>query len=349
MRILPAVLCGLAAASAALGAEVAPGVVVDERGSAVFLTTPARSLEARDVATGALRWSSVEAVRPLAAAAGRVLVQADAPAGRLDLVILDAVSGRRLAAEPLPLPEGVSAPIDEVLGTRFDLRAAEPSGTQVRLEWRWEQRPVRGALLEDDDEDVRRAEGAVTVDLLALRFAATTARPLAEGPVALPPSIAGPAESGAFRQRPLRVGALFVAVQENRDGSLVLKRWSDTGIPLPDAPLPRGVTLQLGSADGGHVLVSAAAADGAPERGHAWTVISLGTGLPVAAFRAATAAAPFAVGAGRVLVVQQPRGYRAAAGWREDPRRLEVFDMASGTVAWTQPLHDPAYRGPVAP
>jgi hypothetical protein len=349
MRLLPAIFGGLLAATTTLqAAEIAPGVAVDDRGSTVFLTSPERRLEARDVATGALRWSSAEAVRPLAAAAGRVLAQADAPAGRLDLVLLDAASGRRIAAEALALPEGVTAPIDEVLGTRFDVRV-EQAGPEARIDWRWEQRPVRGALLEDDDADVRRAEGAVVVHLAAARFTAAPPRAVPQGPPPLPASLDAEAAAGSFRERPLRIGARLVATRENPDGSLQLKRWSDTGAPLPDMPLPAGVTLQMGSADGAHVLVSAPAGGRAPDRAHAWTVVSLATGLAVAAFRAPTGAAPFVVAAGRVLVVEPPLGYRAADGWREEPRRIEAFDTRADRVVWTQPMRNFAYRGPVAP
>lgn len=347
MRVLTAVLGGLLAATAAQAAEIAAGVVVDERGS-VFLISPGRRLEARDAATGALRWSSAEAVRPLAAAGGRLVAQADSPAGRLDLVLLDTVSGGRIFAESVTLPEGVTAPIDEVLGTRFDVRV-EQAGTQVRIDWRWEQRPVRGALLEDEEDAVRRAEGAVTVDMAAARFASAAPRAVPQGPTPLPASLAAQAAAGAFRERPLRIGAFFVATQPAGDGSLSLKRWTGTGAPLPDTPLPRGVTLQLGSADGAHALVSAAAASGALERAHSWTVVHLGTGLVVATLLGPTPAAPFAVAGGRVLVVEPARGLRAAAGWREEPRRIEAFDVGAGTVVWTQPVRDLAYRGPVAP
>jgi hypothetical protein len=348
MRVLPAILCTLTATGAVRAAEIAPGVAVDGRGSAVFLMSPARRVEARDVVTGALRWSSAEAVRPLAAAAGRLLAQADAPEGRLDLVILDALSGRRVASQSMTLPDAVSAPIDEVLGTRFELRVL-PSGPQVRLEWTWERRPVRGALLVDEEEDVLRAAGAVVVDLPAGRFTTAAARPPAEGPAPLPPSLAAEADAGAFRQRPQRVGARLVATQGTPDGRLLLKRWTEAGVPLPDAPLPSGVTLQRGSVDGRHVLVSQPVAGASADRAHAWTVLDLDTGFPVASLATSTAAAPFAVVGGRVLVVQEAMGHRAAAGWQEQPRRIEAFDAATGAPAWAQPVRDTAYHGPFAP
>jgi hypothetical protein len=348
MRMMAAVLCGLLAAAAAQATEVAPGVAVDEQGPAVFLTSPARRVEAREIASGVPRWSSAEAVRPLAAAAGRVLAQADGPAGRLDLVILEALSGRRVAAESMPLPEGVAAPLDEVLGTRFEVRV-ERSGTQVRLEWTFERRPVRGALLEDDDEGVVRARGAVVVDLRDARFAIAPARPPAEGPPPLPAPLAAQADAGAFRQRPQRMGGLFVGVQETSAGGLLLKRWHESGAPLPDSNLPPGVVLQMGSADGRHVLVSGLVSGAPADHAHAWTVLSLESGAPVASLLTSTAATPFAVAGGRVLVVHPPMGQRTAAGWQEEPRRVEAFDARTGVPAWKQPVRDPAYHGPFPP
>ena len=348
MRVLPAILIGLLAAGAVQAAEVASGVVAEDQGAAVFVTSKARRLEAREIPTGALRWSSAEAVRPLAAAAGRVLAQAGAPAGGLALVILDVLSGRRVGAQTLALPEGVSAPIDEVLGTKFDLRM-EQAGPQVRLDWTFEQRPVRGALLEDDDEEVRREAGAILVDLVAVRFTAAAPSPPAQGPAPLPAAVAAEADAGAFQQRPLRVGARLVAVQKTAGGGLILRRWTETGVSLPDTPLPSGVTLQAGSADGRHVLLSSPVPGASTDRAHAWTVVSLDSGLPVASFAAPTATAPFAVAAGRVLAVRPARGYRGAAGWIEEPRRLEAVDALTGALAWKQPIRDMAYSGPYAP
>lgn len=347
MRVRVAWIGLLAVTGTAGAGEIAPGVAVDQ-GPSVFLMSPARRVEARDILTGALRWSSAEAVRPLAAGAGRVLAQADAPSGRLDLVILAAASGGRLASLSAPLPDGVSAPIDEVLGTRFDIRV-ERTAALVRLDWTWEHRPVRGALLEDDDEQVRRAAGAVVVNLLAATVVTVAPRPPQTGPLVLPPAIAAEADAGAFRQRPVLIGSLLVGVQQASDGRLLLKRWTEAGAPLPDAPLPDDVTLQMGSQDGRHVLVSRPAPGAPIDRAHEWTVIAVESGLPAAAFATAAAAAPFAVVGGRVLVVLPPVGHATAAGWEDEPRRLEAFDLASAARAWMQPIRDTAYQGPFAP
>jgi hypothetical protein len=41
--------------------------------------------------------------------------------------------------------------------------------------------------------------------------------------------------------------------------------------------------------------------------------------------------------------------HRAPAGWREEPRRIEAFDGATGARAWVQPVRDTGYHGPFPP
>jgi hypothetical protein len=224
----------------------------------------------------------------------------------------------------------VSSPLDEALGARFDLRAAS-DGPRALLVWRFERRPVRGAHFEaehgQDGDDVLLAEGAVAVDVAEARATAA--------PVPAP-------EMG-----PLRVGAYRVAVVRTGD-RLSLDRRTVSGASLPPVALPDGAVLQLGSADGRHVLVSREL-PGAPLAGaHEWSVMALDTGSVVATLRTSAAAAPFAVAGGRVLLVLEAWGFRVGAEWREEPRRLEAFDPTGG-AAWTAALADPRYRGPVAP
>jgi hypothetical protein len=346
MRLLPAIVISLGAAATAPAAEIAPGAVVSGDGQAVFVRVARGGLEARAVGQGSPLWRVADDLRPLAVQGGRVLCQRAAGEGRLDLVFLDAASGRPLAATTFALPEGVSSPLDERLGTRFDLRATS-DGPRVLLVWRFERRPVRGMEMEEEEEDEERedggsrtAAGAVAVDLAQAR--ATSASLPEAAPAALP--AAAQARMAELRSPPLRVGAFVVAIGPGPS----LERWSAAGAPLAPVALPSGAVLQLGSADGRHVLVSREL-PGAPLAGaHEWTVITVETGAVAATLRTSVAAAAFEVAGGRVLLALEAWGYRAGAYWREEPRRLEAFDPAGG-AAWTAALADPAYRGPVAP
>ena len=343
MRVLAtALLVGLLAVAFADASEIATGAVVHN--DAVFLRTP-DGLAAYAATTGARSWSSPEDVRPLAAHGVRLLGQAAAPAGQLRLVVLSTVNGQRLAEATVALPEGVAAPLDDTGDTQFRIRV-EQTGAQARLEWRYEFRPMRG-VYEEDDDDSRRAEGAVVVDLDAGRATAAAAR-LVTGPEPLPAPLAVQADAGAFRERPLRIGSFYAATQEGPAG-VVLKRWTAQAAALPDVAMPAGFRLQLGSAAQRHVLLSRELPGEPLERSHEWSVIALDLGSPIASLRAPTAAAGFEVAGARVLVAQQPQEHRTAAGWQRLPQRVEAFDLASGSAAWAREVRDASYRGPVAP
>ena len=353
LKLRTAVAIAMAAGGTVQAGEIARGAVA--QGGRVFVTSADGTLAALDTASGALRWSTTEPMRPLAVEGARVLAQATAPKGRLRLVLLDAGSGRPVAESTVALPADASAPLDDTEDTRFAIEV-ERDGPRVRLEWRWEYRPMRGAYLEeageeldgDDDADrPRRAQGALRVDLSSA--AAVPEEPKrGTGPETLPAAVARQADAGAFRERPRTVGSLLVATTGDADGP-VLKRWSPDGRALADVALPAAATLQLGSAEGGHLLLSREVPEMPLETGHEWTVIALDTGARVATLRTSTAAAGFAVAANHVLVAHEAWEHRTSAGWRREPRRLVAFDRASGALAWSREIRDGRYLGPVAP
>lgn len=352
MRQLAA-LVAVALAVPAGGAELAVGALVDAERGAVYLTLPSGALEARDVVTGALRWSQGTAVRPLAAHGGRLLVQVEDEDESLRLVVLDAASGARLHEHVRVLPSGVRAWLDERADEIFTLRV-QADGPRVRLAWSYERRPPRG-LAEDDGEDIdadndarRREDGALSVDLASATFAAEPARE-PDPPASLPSPLAREADAGAFRERPFAAGAHFVASQRAATGALVLRRFTRDGAALEPLPLADGLRPQLASSDGRHLLLSAPRAGSGPERAHDWSVLALDDGTLAARLSTFTAASPFALTAGRVLVVQQPWSWRHDGRWRDEPRRLEVFEASSGAHLWHAALRDPTYRGPFAP
>ncbi|MET0556052.1 MAG: hypothetical protein ABW221_23640 [Vicinamibacteria bacterium] len=334
----------LAAAAAGRAAEIASGALVSSDGRVVYSRVPPGALEARSP-EGALLWRADDDLRPLADRGGRLLAQRGGPEGRLDLVFLDTATGRRLGEATVALPPRVASPLDERLGTRFDLEA-NPDGQRTRLVWTFERRPVRGAHFEAEPRDgeeggaVVRLAGALSVDLDAQR---------AEVVPSEPPSVAVqvPATAGALRGRPLRIGTSLVATAGAADRP-VLVRWNAAGEALPPVALPAGVVLQCGSADGRHVLLSREISGAPPAKAHEWTVIALETGDVRVTLRTSVAAAPFEVSRGHTLVALEAWGHSTPSGWRDEPRRLQAFGP-SGASIWSWPLQDPAYRGPVAP
>jgi hypothetical protein len=337
----------LAPAVAAAG-QLATGVVVDPQRGAAYVMS-ASGLESVDVMTGRTVWSTAQATRPIATYAGRLLAQsAGADPGRLRLVILDAERGRLLREVVLELPSGAESRIDDRPGSLFRIEA-EQAGPHVDLRWSSERRRLQGVMPEADDaEAVRRFGGRVVVDLAAAVIEARQGGAPDPGLVPLPAGLAREAETGVFRERPQRMGALFVATQEvPQEGAraLVLRRWDAQGVALSPFVLPAGVTLQLASDDGAFVLLSRRIAGAPPPESHLWTVLSLDSGYRVAELRAGTAAARFAVARGRVLYAEPAGGQRDGGGWTARPLSLRAADASGAGTGWSRPLRDTAFRG----
>ena len=169
MRLLPAIVISLGAAAVGHAAEIAPGAVVSGDGRTVYLRVPQGALEARSVEQGGVLWrapTTCARSRPWAAAC---CASARRSEGRLDLVFLDAASGRPLAATAFALPARASRRRSTRCSGPASTCARSRTGPRVLLVWRFERRPVRGAHFEeehgeDGDEsegdEVLRAEGA---------------------------------------------------------------------------------------------------------------------------------------------------------------------------------------------
>ncbi len=353
MRLVVAVLT-LALHAPLAAMELERGAVLDPLRGVLYLSAPDGRLEARDVTSGVVLWSTTAAARPLAVHSGRLLAHVADGDESLRLALFDGANGARLHEHVRGLPSGARAPLDDSLEETFELRV-QADGAQVRLEWRFERRVARGVLDDDGDpqadsahDEGARQAGALLVDLAAATFTVTDPQaPQARG--ALPPALAREADTGVFRERPLRAGRYYVASQQQPDGETVLRRFAGDGSPAAPLAVPRGARPQLASADGAHLLVSAAKPGAQPDEAHAWTLIGLDTGLVAATLTAPTAAAPFAVANGRALVVLAAWGFARDARWIEQPRRVEARGTPGGALVWQAALHDFTYRGPVAP
>jgi hypothetical protein len=82
---------------------------------------PNHGIDAVVVSSGALLWSTTAAARPLTLAGGRLVAQAEPDsAGVLKLVVLDTLHGGEVVVRTqMPLPEGVTALIDQVADKSF--------------------------------------------------------------------------------------------------------------------------------------------------------------------------------------------------------------------------------------
>ncbi len=158
--------------------ELERGVLLDPARGVLYLSAPDGRLEARDVTSGVVLWSTTSAARPLAVHAGRLLAHVADGDESWRLTLFDGADGTRLHEHARALPSGARAPLDDGLEETFDLRV-QAMGALARLEWRFERRVARGALRDDDDPERSRASdderhvGAVLVDLATATFTAT--------------------------------------------------------------------------------------------------------------------------------------------------------------------------------
>jgi len=336
--------------------ELERGVVLDVDRRVAYAMAQAGGIEALDLASGRLLWSTTAGARPLALAGPWLLAQIENREGRLRLAVLDVTARGRPVRELLvPLPEGAAAPIDEPAGVEFRLTAAS-DGSTVELHWSYLRRALRGTAPDADEPEAEprasRFSGALRADLATGHLEPLAERSLIFGSRPLPASVAAEADAGAYRQRPLWAGEWVVATQEvERNGQRhpVLRRFSATGASLPEVVLPQGDTLQLASIDNRHVLISHESGDPRPARAHAWTVFALASGERVGELSAPVAAARFAVMDGRVLFVTGPWSRKVGDEWVEEPLQLHAVAVTSGQQAWAHRLRDTTYHGPWVP
>ena len=188
---LSAILAGPAFAQDAGTLSLAPGIVVDSNRELAFAVAPAGHAQAVVLADGRTLWSSSEPMLPLAIVDGRLLALSSTRQPGLGmLLIVDPASGNALDRVAFDLPETVSAEFIPGPNRSFTAQIAD-AGDGVRLHWRHESWPLRGAVVLDEDggTDPRQVEsGAIDISFGGDRAYAT---PLREA--VAPPASASPA------------------------------------------------------------------------------------------------------------------------------------------------------------
>lgn len=296
------------------------GVVVGS--DLAFAMNPAGGVEAIDLATGEIRWTSAEALRPLVLAGDVLVAQGPADrAGVLPVLTLDSANGAvRGTAIEIELPEGVWARAKDGMQRRFDAQAHLDRGVVVTwtAQRAGKKTPAQGYMPAANEGDgpgqgvVAKAstgiyenfQGVARVDL-ATRSSAP---------------VRGLAARNAQANMGLQTGT-YLAGAEGR---------------------------QFLSADGRHVLVSKMVQTESPWSSYQWTVYDR-DGSRLGEMPSSISAAPFLVRAGRLIVEARPGVSMENGKLVEQPLRLTGIDLATGSELWTRAITDAEYQGPFAP
>lgn len=116
--------------------ELLPGVVVDPAAERLYLMNPQGGIDALELATGKLLWTSRAAGKPLAAFDDRLAAQAEPTVGSrsLPIVLLSTKDGGRVVSTiAVPLSSGAMLPfINNGMGAASSVQArVEPDGLLV--------------------------------------------------------------------------------------------------------------------------------------------------------------------------------------------------------------------------
>ena len=308
-------LPSVSAAAPADDAASIDSVVVSPRLGLAFAMRAGGGIEAIDLASGAVRWRSDKAVRPLAVAGNRLVAQADpGGAGALALVTLDTRNGAERAKARVPIDAAVTAtPVDTAGATFRAWAAASGAGVVVR----WEHSSLSGGA---------SAQGY------------------------LPAADEGQAPSVGGGEATVSVGASSMQV-EAVGGLRATTEQSAIRPALQEATVA-GISgeRQFLSADGRHVLVAdrARSAEFRMDQ-HLWNVFDRSTGAKLGSFRSVVSAAPFVVIGRTLYYTSPPHVARRGEKLVRRGAMLRAVDLGSGSELWAKTVRDSAFRGPFPP
>jgi PQQ-like domain len=293
--------------------ELGPGVIVDLKEKHIYLMTPERSVEAVNIGTGKTLWSTGEAAKPLGVGNGLLVCQADAPApsSTLNLVVLNAQSGRTVTSGSVALPAQVVAQVDDSLSNKFSARAVA-IGDDAFVSWEDQAFPVRGMPPSPDETArvrtiARQAAGTVKFDVRSGRGT------LVE-PAAVPKSV--------LDARPMNL----------------------TG--APGAPID---TTQRISIDGRHTLKSKLVGNDSVWDKYEWTIMDNTTDQAIGQVRSHLSQSGFVVADSLIVFETGPFVRKIGSRLVNEPLMLRAVDLRSGNQVWNRRIRDTTYRGPFPP
>lgn len=293
-----------------------PGIVIDPAANVAYAMTP-EGVAAIDLSSGAKRWTSNAAAKPLAIAGNKLISQVEprTRTNRLELAVLDTTErGAVTVRSVAELPSFVRVAIGQTLEGKFEAEARVVANSAI-VGWKFERQLIRGMLEESErgESDVtrpeaqragvqRQAEGALQIDLTT---GAVSAADVSLAPRAAPP------------------------------------QW----IVSATAKVPGAAPTQYESADGRHVMASERIGDEKTWAKYRWTIFDRSTNNRIGEFQTHLAFMPFVV-RDSILIYETTPYIRAG---REEPAKLRGVNLATSQEAWSVEVRELVFRGPFPP
>jgi hypothetical protein len=332
-----------------------PGGVADAAGKIGFIANDKNLVEAINLETGEVLWTSEVSGKPLAVSGNRLLVQvpvqAKANAVRVVALNTGAKGKQAMESDPVVFPDWVATGL---AGGKSFTSSAKLHQGDLLLTWEARSSYWGGARPPPEVERAARKEarGVARVNLETGKVEMVDADKAPVEPAPKVPEELAKVPSHQYftgtewKRSPLVVGTTLAALVVENEGSAVqkmkLQRWDlTTGKALGTVELLRGKALwSVISPDGRTIAVhQALVKEQLPEGDYAWWVFDTETGKQLAKFL-------FEPGSTELTVIG-PRAYYAVNGQQkgpprpglfETPRLLKAIDLKTGKQLWERNL-----------
>lgn len=295
--------------------ELRSGIVIDPAGNLAYAMTP-EGVAAIDLASGAKKWTSSAAAKPLAVIGNRLIaqVQPKTRTNRLELAVLNTTERGTVAVRSTAeLPSFVQVSIGETLEGIFEAEAQLVANNAI-VTWRFDRQPLRG-IVEESEVDATNA-------------AAEAQRAGAQRSV-----------KGALQVN-LTTGAVSPSADANLVADVSKRRWV-VGNEHAAGVAP----TQYESADGRHIVSSERIADDKTWAKYRWTVFERATNRRIGEFQTHVAFSPFVV-RDTTLIYETTPYIRSG---KAEPAKLRGVNLATGQETWGVEVRELVYRGPFPP
>lgn len=295
------------------GVILRPGIVIDPSTNIVYVMTP-EGIAAVDATSGAKRWTTREAAKPLGLARNLLISQIEPKTETrvLNLAVLDTKESGAVTARGVDvLPETVKVAIGQTVEGKFESQASLVANDAL-VTWRFESLPLRGI-------QVAPVREPTTDPVSALGAKAQST----EGALRLN------LDTGAVSK--VNVGSI---PQEAREW-LLTSQEKISGAPA----------RQYASVDRRHIMASERIADDKAWAKYRWTVFESLTKKRIGQFRTHLSFVPFVV-RNSILIYETTPYLRAG---QAEPAKLRGVDLATGKEVWSVEVRELVYRGPVPP